>query len=74
MYDRRIKKDFSKKFEAKYNVILMETAKVIYVQNESRSGRGGSYSFSVQHQKIDVPYEIKPLKYSYVIVGNLLDI
>lgn len=74
LYDRRIKKDFSKKFEAKYNVILMETAKVIYVQNESRSGRGGSYSFSVQHQKIDVPYEIKPLKYSYVIVGNLLDI
>jgi hypothetical protein len=53
----------------------METAKVIYVQNEGRSGRGGgSYSFSIQHQKIDVPNEIKPLKYSYVVVGNLLDI
>jgi hypothetical protein len=36
LYDRRFKIDFKKKFEEKYNVLLMETAKVFY--NSGRSG------------------------------------
>jgi hypothetical protein len=99
MYDKRFKKDFRKKFEEKYNVLIMETAKVYYNQGDSgyrggrggrggydnhggRGGRGGAQqhyrkepgTFSFQNQRIDVTNEIKPLKYSYVIVGNLLDI
>jgi hypothetical protein len=43
LYDRRLKKDFRKKFEEKYNVLIMETAKVYYNQGDSgyRGGRGG---------------------------------
>ena len=40
-YDRRIKKDFRKKFEEKYNVLIMETAKVYYNQG-GRGGHGGA--------------------------------
>ena len=76
MYDRRFKIDFRKKFEEKYNVLLMETAKVFY--NSGRSGahdhRSEQGTFSIQNQKIDVPTEIKPLRYSFVVVGNLYDI
>jgi hypothetical protein len=76
LYDRRFKKDFSKKFEEKYNILLMESAKVFF-----NSGRGGAQdqrrepgTFSIQNQRIDVPNEVKPLSYSFVVVGNLLDI
>ena len=64
LYDRRLKKDFRKKFEDKYNVVLMETARVF----------GFGKGFSVCNHRIDVPYEIEPLDYSYVVVGNLIDI
>jgi hypothetical protein len=99
MFDRRFKKDFRKKFEEKYNVLLMETAKIYYNQGDSgyrggrggrggydnqggRGGRGGAQqhnrrepgTFSIQNQRIEVSNDIKPLKYSYVVVGNLLDI
>ena len=89
LYDRRFKKDFRKKYEDKYNVILLETANVFFNHGDSgyrggRGGRGGSSSgqgqwreagtFSVQYHKIDVSYEVKPLQYSYVVVGSLLDI
>ena len=43
LYDRRLKKDFKKKFEEKYNVILLEKANVSSNQGNSgyRGGRGG---------------------------------
>jgi len=41
MYDRRFKKDFRKKFEEKYNVLIMETAKVFYNQGNSGYRQGG---------------------------------
>jgi hypothetical protein len=54
----------------------METAKVFF-----NNGRGGPEdqrrepgTFSIQNQKIDIPHEIKPLRYSFVVVGNLFDI
>jgi hypothetical protein len=99
MYDRRLNKDFRKKFEEKYNVLLMETAKVYYNQGDfgfrgGRGGRGGYYNqggreslggtqqcgkrepgtFSIQNKRIEVSHDIKSLNYSYVVVGNHLDI
>ena len=96
MYDRRFKKDFRKKFEEKYNVLLMKTAKDFYNHGDSgnrgghggrggfdthgdRGGRGGGQQHFRRQQpetfdSIEVPNEIQPLYYSYVVVGNYIDI
>jgi hypothetical protein len=50
----------------------METAKVIL--NKENPGSRGPKTFTVQNQRISIPGEIKPLRYSYVLVGNPLDI
>ena len=96
MYDRRFKKNFRKKFEEKYNVVLMKTATDFYNHRDygNTGGRGGRGSYDThggrggrgggeQHfrrqqpetfDSIEVPNEIQPLNYSYVVVGNHLDI